>query len=133
MRTLDITPRRQRCARNCRNGTVSSVRAGSRKGHRMARWNIAKRLFIGIGGLVLLLLISGAVSFGTGRWLKAQLDSVTKRTAKQLDLALRLQRDQVALSDLQRGLLLAALGGEQAGVTDAQKKHASTRSEKNGR
>src|SRR6185503_1483312 len=40
-----------------------------------------------------------------------------------------LQRDQVALSDLQRGLLLAALGGEQAGVTDAQKNIASTRSE----
>ena len=93
----------------------------------MARWNIAKRLFVGIGGLVLLLLISGAVSFGTGRWLKAQLDSVTKRTAKQLDLALRLQHDQVALSDLQRGLLLAALGGEPAGVADAQKNIAATR------
>ena len=93
----------------------------------MARWNIAKRLFVGMGGLVLLLVISGAVSFGTGRWLKAQLDSVTKQTARQLDLALRLQHDQEALSNLQRGLLLAALGGEQTGVTEAQKSVGATR------
>ena len=94
----------------------------------MARWNIAKRLFVGVGSLVLLLVISGVVSFGTGRWLKAQLDGVTRRTAKQLDISLRLQHDQAALSNLQRGLLLAALGGDQAGVVDVRREIASTRS-----
>ena len=81
----------------------------------MANWNLSKRLFMGVGSLVLLLLVSGAVSFITGRSMKAQLDSATKQTARQLELALQLQRDGVSLSNLQRGLLLAALGGDQNG------------------
>jgi hypothetical protein len=41
----------------------------------MANWNLSKRLFMGVGSLVVLLLVSGAVSFITGRSMKAQLDS----------------------------------------------------------
>ena len=40
----------------------------------MANWNLAKRLFMGVGSLVLLLAISGSVSFINGRSMKAQLD-----------------------------------------------------------
>jgi methyl-accepting chemotaxis protein/methyl-accepting chemotaxis protein-1 (serine sensor receptor) len=93
----------------------------------MTRWNIGKRLFVGVGSLVLLLVMSGVVAFASGRWLKAQLDAVTHRTARQLDISLRLQHDQATLSDLQRGLLLAALGGDAAGVVDVRKQIASTR------
>jgi methyl-accepting chemotaxis protein len=83
----------------------------------MANWNLSKRLFVGVGSLVLLLLVSGGVSFITGRSMKAQLDGATKKTARQQELALQLQRDGVSLSNMQRGLLLAALGGD----TNAQK------------
>jgi methyl-accepting chemotaxis protein len=93
----------------------------------MANWNLSKRLFMGVGSLVALLLISGAVSFTTGRQMKAQLDTVTKHTARQQDLALQLQRDGVSLSNLQRGLLLAALGGDQNGLKQTQQSVASLR------
>jgi len=95
----------------------------------MANWNLSKRLFMGVGSLVVLLLVSGAVSFITGRSMKAQLDSATNQTARQLELALQLQRDGVSLSNLQRGLLLAALGGDQNGQKQTQQSVAALRGE----
>ena len=95
----------------------------------MANWNLSKRLFMGVGSLVVLLLVSGAVSFITGRSLKTQLDDATKQTARQLELALQLQRDGVSLSNLQRGLLLAALGGDQNGLKQTQQHVASLRTD----
>ena len=62
----------------------------------MANWNLSKRLFMGVGSLVALLLVSGGVSFFTGRSMKAQLDGATKVTARQQELALQLQRDGVS-------------------------------------
>ena len=93
----------------------------------MANWNLSKRLFMGVGSLVVLLLVSGGVSFITGRSMKAQLDGATKQTARQLELALQLQRDGVSLSNLQRGLLLAALGGDQNGLKQTQQSVATLR------
>ena len=95
----------------------------------MANWNLSKRLFMGVGSLVVLLLVSGAVSFITGRSMKAQLDSATNQTARQLELALQLQRDGVSLSNLQRGLLLSALGGDQNGQKQTQQSVAALRGE----
>src|SRR4030095_4442772 len=86
----------------------------------MSNWNLSKRLFMGVGSLVALLLMSGGVSFFTGRSMKAQLDGATKVTARQQELALQLQRDGVSLSTLQRGLLLAALGGDSAAQKQTQ-------------
>jgi methyl-accepting chemotaxis protein/methyl-accepting chemotaxis protein-1 (serine sensor receptor) len=95
----------------------------------MANWNLSKRLFVGVGSLVLLLLVSGAVSFITGRSMKAQLDSATQQTARQQELALQLQRDGVSLSNMQRGLLLAALGGDQNGQKQTEQSVAALRAE----
>jgi methyl-accepting chemotaxis protein len=95
----------------------------------MANWNLSKRLFIGVGSLVLLLTVSGFVSFTTGRAMKGQLDSATKHTARQLELALMLQRDGVSLSNLQRGLVLAALGGDQNGLKQTQQSVSALRGE----
>jgi methyl-accepting chemotaxis protein len=95
----------------------------------MANWNLSKRLFVGVGSLVLLLVVSGGVSFITGRSMKAQLDGATKQGARQLELALQLQRDGVSLSNLQRGLLLAALGGDQAGLTQTRQSVATLRTD----
>jgi len=95
----------------------------------MANWNLSKRLFMGVGSLVALLLVSGGVSFITGRSMKAQLDGATKQTARQQELALHLQRDGVSLSNLQRGLLLAALGGDTNGQKQTQQSVASLRAE----
>ena len=93
----------------------------------MANWNLAKRLFIGVGSLVALLLVSGGVSFFTGRSMKNQLDSATKKTARQQELALQLQRDGVSLSNSQRGMLLAALGGDTNGLKQIQQSVATLR------
>ena len=95
----------------------------------MANWNLSKRLFMGVGSLVMLLLVSGAVSFITGRSMKAQLDAATKQTARQQELALQLQRDGVSLSNLQRGLLLAALGGDQNGLKQTEQSMSALRDE----
>jgi methyl-accepting chemotaxis protein/methyl-accepting chemotaxis protein-1 (serine sensor receptor) len=95
----------------------------------MANWNLSKRLFMGVCSLVVLLLVSGAVSFITGRSMKAQLDSATRQTARQQELALQLQRDGVSLSNLQRGLLLAALGGDQNGQKQTQQSVSALRGE----
>jgi methyl-accepting chemotaxis protein/methyl-accepting chemotaxis protein-1 (serine sensor receptor) len=99
----------------------------------MANWNLSKRLFVGVGSLVALLLVSGSVSFITGRSMKAQLDSATKQTARQQELALQLQRDGVSLSNLQRGLLLAALGGDQNGLKQIRESVAALRADMNKR
>ena len=95
----------------------------------MANWNLSKRLFVGVGSLVALLLVSGGVSFFTGRSMKAQLDGATKVTARQQELALQLQRDGVSLSNLQRGLLLAALGGDSAAQKQTQDNMAALRAD----
>jgi methyl-accepting chemotaxis protein/methyl-accepting chemotaxis protein-1 (serine sensor receptor) len=95
----------------------------------MANWNLSKRLFVGVGSLVVLLVISGLVSFATGRSMKTQLDLATKKTARQQELALQLQRDGVSLSNLQRGLLLAALGGDQNGLTQIRQSVATLRAD----
>jgi methyl-accepting chemotaxis protein/methyl-accepting chemotaxis protein-1 (serine sensor receptor) len=95
----------------------------------MANWNLSKRLFMGVGSLVALLLVSGGVSFFTGRSLKAQLDGATKVTARQQELALQLQRDGVSLSNLQRGLLLAALGGDSAAQKQTRDSVAALRAD----
>jgi methyl-accepting chemotaxis protein len=95
----------------------------------MANWNLAKRLFVGVGSLVLLLAVSGVVSFVTGSQMKAQLDSATHQTAQKRKLALQLQRDGVSLANLQRGVLLAALGGDTAGLKQANQSVKTTRAE----
>jgi len=82
-----------------------------------------------VGSLVALLVISGAVSFITGRSMKQQLDGATKQTARQLELSLQLQRDGVSLSNLQRGLLLAALGGDQSGQAQIRQSVATLRTD----
>ena len=93
----------------------------------MANWNLAKRLFVGVGSLVALLLVSGGVSFFTGRSMKNQLDNATKKTARQQELALQLQRDGVSLSNSQRGMLLAALGGDTNGLKQIQQSVSTLR------
>src|SRR5687768_8846403 len=95
----------------------------------MANWNLSKRLFMGVGSLVALLLVSGGVSFITGRSMKAQLDGATKKTARQQELALQLQRDGVSLSNLQRGLLLAALGGDTNGQKQTEQSISTLRAD----
>src|ERR1044072_4042010 len=95
----------------------------------MANWNLSKRLFMGVGSLVALLLVSGGVSFFTGRSMKAQLDGANKQTARQQELALQLQRDGISLNNFQRGLLLAALGGDTAGQKQTQQAVASLRTD----
>jgi CHASE3 domain sensor protein len=95
----------------------------------MAHWNIAKKLFAGVGGLVALLVISVAFSFWAGRAMKAELDNATQVTAKQLDLALRTAHGAAVLSGEQRAVLLAGLGQDQNALRAAHDAIAKTRAD----
>jgi methyl-accepting chemotaxis protein/methyl-accepting chemotaxis protein-1 (serine sensor receptor) len=95
----------------------------------MAHWNIAKKLFVGVGGLVALLVISVAFSFWAGRAMKAELDHATQVTATQLDLALRTAHAAAVLSAEQRAVLLAGLGQDQNALRTAHDAIAKTRAD----
>src|SRR5687767_10724202 len=86
----------------------------------MAGWNIEKKLFAAIGMLAALLVVTVTFSFWSARAMKAELDDATQVTAASLDLALRTERDAVALSGEQRALLLAGLAQDQAGLSAAR-------------
>ena len=61
--------------------------------------------------------------------MKNQLDNATKKTARQQELALQLQRDGVSLSNSQRGQLLAALGGDANGLKQIEQAVATLRAD----
>jgi methyl-accepting chemotaxis protein len=95
----------------------------------MANWNIAKKLFAGIGALVALLVISVTLSFWAGRAMKADLDHATQVTARRLNLALRTAHDAIVLSAEQRAVLLAGLGQDQNALRAAHDAIADSRSD----
>jgi methyl-accepting chemotaxis protein len=95
----------------------------------MAGWNIEKKLFAAIGVLSALLIVTVGFSFWSARAMKAELDDATQVTAASLDLALRTERDAVALSGEQRALLLAGLAQDQSALAAARDTITRTRNE----
>ena len=76
-------------------------------------WTVGKKLFTGVGALVVMLLLAGGTALWTLSSMKTQLDTATQKTAKKLDLALRLRSNAVALRSGQRRMLLAGYGNDQ--------------------
>lgn len=87
----------------------------------MATWSIVKKLFVGTGALVLLLLVSGVVSFQGSSSSEAHLDTVLHRTVPKLTIALQIQENAIALRGEQRRVLLAAFTQEPQRLEESAK------------
>jgi methyl-accepting chemotaxis protein/methyl-accepting chemotaxis protein-1 (serine sensor receptor) len=70
-------------------------------------------LFLCIGSLLLLLLVTGAMAIWTAASIKGNLDEATQRTTKKIELAHEIQETVIRLSGEQRRRLLAAYGKDQ--------------------
>jgi methyl-accepting chemotaxis protein len=93
----------------------------------MSSLSISQRLFIGMGALALLLMVSGGVSIWAGSEMKRQLDVTAREIARDVDLARQIERDAVVLDAEQRRLVLSGLGGDKDGMARAQQTMQSTR------
>jgi hypothetical protein len=87
----------------------------------MATWSIVKKLFVGTGALVLLLLVSGAIAFQGSSSVEAQLDTVLHRTVPKITIALQIQENAVELRGEQRRVLLAAFTQEPQRLQESSK------------
>jgi methyl-accepting chemotaxis protein len=93
----------------------------------MSSLSISRRLFIWMGALALLLMVSGGVSIWAGSEMKRELDLTAREIARDLDLARQIERDAVVLDAEQRRLVLSGLGGDRDGMARAQQTMQSTR------
>jgi len=87
----------------------------------MSQWGIGRRLFVGIGVLVALILASGGVAIWAGSQMKKQLDHTARETARKVNLAQQIAQGAVTLDAEQRRLLLAGLGADQDGQALARR------------
>ena len=87
----------------------------------MANWSIVKKLFVGTGALIALLLVSGVISFKGSSSTEAQLDSVLHQTVPKLTLALKLQESAITLRGEQRRLLLSLFNRDAEGAATSAK------------
>jgi methyl-accepting chemotaxis protein len=87
----------------------------------MSQWGIGRRLFVGIGALVALILVSGGIAIWAGSQMKQQLDRTARETARKLNLAQQIAQGAVTLDAEQRRLLLAGLGADQDGQALARR------------
>jgi methyl-accepting chemotaxis protein len=74
---------------------------------------VGKKLFLCIGSLLLLLLVTGALAIWTAASIKGNLDEATQRTTKKIELAHEIQETVIRLGSEQRRRLLAAYGKDQ--------------------
>ncbi|MGE3276428.1 MAG: methyl-accepting chemotaxis protein [Vicinamibacterales bacterium] len=87
----------------------------------MSSWSLGRKLYLGIGALVaLILLTSGAALWSEGR-IKNDLDVATKQTAKKLELSLRVRQNALVMRSEQRRVLLAAFGNDPALLAESRK------------
>ena len=77
-------------------------------------WTIGKKLFVGIGALVALLIVSDAVSFWATASLNARLVNTGERTAQRMRLSQRAQAEPLRMYIAEQMLLLARAGGDKA-------------------
>jgi len=87
-------------------------------------WTVGKKLFTGVGALVFMLLVAGGTALWTLSSMKTQVDTATQKTAKKIDLALRLRTNAEVMKSGQRRLLLAGFGNDQKMFESAKKEIA---------
>ena len=74
----------------------------------MADWGISKKLFVGTGALVVLLLVSGVVAYQGSASIETQLESVIYKTVPKLDKSREIKENAAEIKSEQRRVLLSA-------------------------
>ena len=82
-------------------------------------WTVGKKLFTGIGVLVAMLLVSGAMAIWSSSMLKGQLDTAIQKTTKKISLSHEVLSTAVRLRSEQRRTLVAAFGNDHETVAKA--------------
>jgi len=86
----------------------------------MATWTIGKKLFAGVGVLVVLLAVSGGTTLWVASSLKAELDTASKVTVKKLELANSVSEYAARARSEQRRMLLAGFGNDKEGFNSTK-------------
>ena len=76
----------------------------------MGTWTIGKKLYSIVGALALLLTAASGFAMWSGGNLNDSIDTALSKTAKKVDLALRIQQNAVAIKGEQRRVLVASFG-----------------------
>jgi methyl-accepting chemotaxis protein len=71
-------------------------------------WTIGKKLYTGIGALVVLLLLAGTNALWVASTLRSEIDEATNVGAKRVELAFRVAADAKDVKSSQRKMLVAA-------------------------
>ncbi|MGE0040525.1 MAG: methyl-accepting chemotaxis protein [Vicinamibacterales bacterium] len=87
----------------------------------MGSWSLGRKLYLGVGALVALILLLGGLALVSEGNIKEELDVASKQTARKLDLSLRIRQNAVALRGEQRRVLLAGFGNDRALLAESQK------------
>ncbi len=78
------------------------------------RWTIGRKLFTGVGVLVVLLVVSGGVSVWSTSVLNERLVNTGEKTAQRIRLAEKAQAEPLRMYIAEQMLLLARAGGDKA-------------------
>jgi methyl-accepting chemotaxis protein/methyl-accepting chemotaxis protein-1 (serine sensor receptor) len=88
-------------------------------------WTVGKKIFTGVGALVAMLLVAGGTALWSLAGIQEELETATTKTAKKLELSLRIRHNAERLRGLQRRELLAGFANNQQ-LFEASKKDVET-------
>ena len=87
-------------------------------------WTIGKKLYTGIGAMVILLLGAGGESWWIATTLKSELDAAAKENARRFELSLTVASDAGSVQSAERRLLIAAYRRDMTQIDAARKELA---------
>ena len=79
-------------------------------------WTVGRKLFVCIGSLLLLILVTGALAIWTAAAIKGNLDEATQRTRRKIELAREVQETVISMRSEQRRALVSAHAKDQETV-----------------
>ena len=87
-------------------------------------WTIGRKLYTGIGAMVILLLGAGGESWWIATSLKGELDAAAKENARRFELSLNVASDAGTVQSAERRLLIAAYRRDLTQIDAARKEVA---------
>ena len=87
-------------------------------------WTIGRKLYTGIGAMVILLLGAGGESWWIATTLKSELDAAAKENARRFELSLTVASDAGSVQSAERRLLIAAYRRDLTQIDAARKELA---------
>jgi methyl-accepting chemotaxis protein len=87
-------------------------------------WTIGKKLYTGIGAMVILLLGAGGESWWIATTLKSELDAAAKENARRFELSLTVASDAGSVQSAERRFLIAAYRRDMTQIDAARKELA---------